>query len=87
MVGGKVNPIIGTLSSYDGNGRENITKNMNLRLFKLYRVYLEPLYSSKWASFPGVEFLRAISMFKSSIKRRMGRFHVVVVQWTSKKCT
>ena len=47
MVGGKVNPIIATLSSYDGNGRENITKNMNLRLSKLYRVYLEPLYSSK----------------------------------------
>ena len=47
MVGGKVKPIIGTLSSYDGDARENITKKMNLRLFKLYRVYLEPLYSSK----------------------------------------
>ena len=47
MVGGKVNPIIGTLSSYDGDASENITKNMNLRLLKLYRVYLEPLYSSK----------------------------------------
>ena len=23
----------------------------------------------------------------SSIKRLLGRFHVVVVQWTSKKCT
>ena len=23
----------------------------------------------------------------SSIKRHIGRFHVVVVQWTSKKCT
>ena len=23
----------------------------------------------------------------SSIKHRIGRFHVVVVQWTSKKCT
>ena len=26
-------------------------------------------------------------MSTSSIKRRIGRFHVVVVQWTSKKCT
>ena len=26
-------------------------------------------------------------MTTSSIKRRIGRFHVVVVQWTSKKCT
>ena len=47
MVGAKVNPIIGTSSSYDGDGSENMTKKMNLRLLKLYRVYLEPLYSSK----------------------------------------
>ena len=26
-------------------------------------------------------------MFTSSVKRQIGRFHVVVVQWTSKKCT
>ena len=26
-------------------------------------------------------------MSTSSIKRRLGRFHVVVVRWTSKKCT
>ena len=26
-------------------------------------------------------------MSTSSIKCRIGRFHVVVVQWTSKKCT
>ena len=26
-------------------------------------------------------------MSTSSIKRRIWRFHVVVVQWTSKKCT
>ena len=26
-------------------------------------------------------------MSTSSIKRRIGRFHVVVVQWTLKKCT
>ena len=26
-------------------------------------------------------------MFTSSIKRQIRRFHVVVMQWTSKKCT
>ena len=51
------------------------------------------------ATFPGVEFLRVLLRFKkrkenlssyvhrSSIKRQVGRFNVVVVQWTSKKCT
>ena len=28
-----------------------------------------------------------MSMATSSIKRRIGRFYVVVVQWTPKKCT
>ena len=47
---------------------------------------------------PGLEFLRSLSSFKkrkenSSIyvhvlrKRHIGRFRVVVVKWTSKKCT
>ena len=55
------------------------------------------------ATFPGVEFLRIIFRFKKiketsssyvhvlrhvlHIKRRIRRFHVEVVQWTSKKCT
>ena len=51
------------------------------------------------ATFPGVEFLRALylcsnregkiccSMSTSSIKRCSGRFCIIVVQWTSKKCT
>ena len=30
---------------------ENITKKMNLRLFKLYRVYLDPLNSSNAGDF------------------------------------
>ena len=36
---------IGTLSNYDDDSIENITKKLNLRPFKLYRVYLEPLNS------------------------------------------
>ena len=50
------------------------------------------------SAFPEVELLRILFRFKkrreircrmstSSIKRQIGRFHVVVVQWTSKKCT
>ena len=50
------------------------------------------------ATFPGVEFLKILFKFKtrmensssyitSSIKRQIRRIHVVVVRWTSKKCT
>ena len=42
--------IIGTLSNYD-DGSANITKTMNMRPFKLFRVYLEPLNSSDVAEF------------------------------------
>ena len=43
--------ILGTLSNNDDYGGENMTKNMNLRPFKLYRVYLEPLNSSNVGDF------------------------------------
>ena len=50
------------------------------------------------ATFHAVEFLRILFRFKkrreirrrmstSCTKRQIGRFHVVVVEWTSKKCT
>ena len=39
------------LPNNDEDGSENITKKMNLRPFKLYRVYLEPLYSSDVGDF------------------------------------
>ena len=42
---------IGSLNYYDGEGSKNITKKMNLRPFKLYRVYLEPLSSSNVGDF------------------------------------
>ena len=49
-------------------------------------------------TFPGVELIRILFRLKkmrkihrgmstSSIKRQIRRFHVIVVQWTSKKCT
>ena len=72
-------------------------KNNNLWAFKLYRVYLNPLILSN----PGVEFLRTLPRFKKRgdmymkysrmftcfINHRIRRFHVVVVQRTSKECT
>ena len=33
---------LGTLSNEDDNGSENVTEKMNLRSFKLNRVYLDP---------------------------------------------
>ena len=74
------------------------TKKKKLRPFKPNRVYLEPLNLSNvgdcsWSwilkDFIHVQIRkRNISrrMSTSSIKRRIGRFQVVVVQWT-KKCT
>ena len=33
---------LGSLSNNDYDGSENVTEKMNVRPFKLYRVYLEP---------------------------------------------
>ena len=35
--------LLGTLSRDDDDGSENVSKQMNLRSFKLKRVYLDPL--------------------------------------------
>ena len=56
--------MIGTLSDDDDDGSENITKKMNLRRFKLYRVYLKPLNSSNVGDFSWSRIVRALSMFK-----------------------
>ena len=52
---------MGTLSD---DGSENVGKKMNLRSFKLNRVYLDPLKCQTQATFPGVEFLRILFRFK-----------------------
>ena len=71
----------------------------NLRPFKLHRVYLEPLNSSNVRDFSWSWILKGFypcsnregkicrSMSTPSTKRRIGRFHVVVLKWTSKKRT
>ena len=40
-----------SLSNNDNDGSQNITNKMNLRPFKLYGVYLEPLNSSNVGDF------------------------------------
>ena len=43
--------ILGTLSKDDDDGSENVGKKMNLRSFKLHRVYLDPLNMSNASDF------------------------------------
>ena len=43
--------ILGTLSRVDDDGSENVGKKMNLRSFKLTRVYLDPLNVSNAGDF------------------------------------
>ena len=85
-----------SLSRDDDHGSENVSKNMNSRPFKLYRAYLDPLNVGDfswswilWDFFWGSKRERKIRrrVSTSFIKRRIRRFHFVVVQWTSKKCT
>ena len=85
--------LLGTLSKDDDDGSKNAGKKMNLRSFKLNRVYLDPLkvsnagdFSWSWILKDFFQVQKEVGMSKSSIKRQIRRFHVVVVQWTSKKC-
>ena len=50
-MGNLVTFILGTLSNDDDDGSENVAKKMNLRSFKLYRVYLDPLNMSNAGDF------------------------------------
>ena len=63
----------GTLRKDNDDGSENACKKMNLRSFKLNHVYLGLLNMSNAGDFSWSWILKD--------------FHVVVVQWTSKKCT
>ena len=72
---------------------------MNLRSFKLNRVYLYPLNMSNAGDFSWSWILKGFysgskrgreircHMSTSSIKHQIRRLHVVVMQWTSEKCT
>ena len=51
-------PRIGTLSKYDDDGSENVVKKMNLRSFKLNRVYLDPPNMSNAGDFSWNQILK-----------------------------
>ena len=66
--------LVGTLSNYyNDDGSENITEEMNLRLCKLYRVYLEPPNSSNVGYF----FLELIVKGFIHVQIEKGKFFVV----------
>ena len=65
--------MIGTLSDEDVDGGENLTKKMNLRPFKLYRVYLEPLNSSNVGDFSWSRILKGFI----HVQIEKGKFVVV----------
>ena len=82
--------LIGSLSN-DDDGRVNVAKKLNLRPFKLYRLYLDLLNLSNvrhcsWSRtlYPGSKRERTFRcpMFTSPTKRRIWRFHVVFVRCT-----
>ena len=62
-----------TLSNDDDDGSENITKKMNLRLFKLYCVHLELLNSSNVGDFSWSSVLKGFI----HVQREKGKFVVV----------
>ena len=82
---------IGTLSKDDDEGSENVGKKWICVLSNLITSIWIRSICQMQATFPGVEFLSILfryqirrRMSKSSIKRQIRTFHVVVVQWTLK---
>ena len=69
--------LIGTLSKDDDDGSENVVKKMNLRSFKLNRVYLDPLNMSNAGDFSGVETLRILFRFKKRKENSSSYVHVL----------
>ena len=65
-----VNSSMGSLSKDNGDGNAN---GLNLRPFKLYRVYLEPLYSSDVGDFSWSQILKGFI----HVQIEKGKFVVV----------
>ena len=65
--------MIVTVSNDDDDCSENITKKINLRPFKLYRVYLEPLNSSNVGDFSWSWVLKGFI----DVQIEKGKFFVV----------
>ena len=64
---------IGTLSKDDHDGSENVAKKMNLRSFKLNRVYLDPLNMSNAGDFSWSWILKDFVQ----VQKQEGKFVVV----------
>ena len=65
--------IIGTLSKDDDDGTENVGKKMNLRSFKLNRVYLDSLNMSNAGDFSWSGILKDFIQ----VQKEEGKFVVV----------
>ena len=87
--------ILGTLSNDYDKGSEMSQKKICVPSNLTASIWTRSI-CQMLATFPGVEFLRIYSVSKRGrkfcrlmstfcIKRQIRRFHVVVVQWTSKK--
>ena len=76
-----------SVSNDHNDSSENVAQKMNLRPFKLYHVFGPSQFVKCRRFFLELNWERKIRcrMFTSSIERPIGRFHVVFVQWTSKK--
>ena len=68
--------ILGTLSKDDDDGSENVGKKMNLRSFKLNRVYLEPLNMSNAGDFSWSWILKDFIQ----VPKEEGKFVVVCLR-------
>ena len=68
--------LLGTLSEDDDNGSENV-KKMNLRSFKLNRIYWTRSICQMQATFPGVEFLTILFRFKKRKENSSSYVHVL----------
>ena len=69
-------PKLGTLSKDDDDGSENVGKKMNLRSFKLYRVYLDPLNMSNVGDFSWSWILKDFIQ----VQKEEGKFVVVCLR-------
>ena len=68
-------PLLGSLRSDHDNGSKDVAKleKLNLRLFKLYRVYLDPLKLSKVGGFSWSWILKDFIQ----VQKEKGKFVVV----------
>ena len=82
--------LLGRSSNDEDERNENVAKNESASFHRSIRqVWAFFLQLNSNGLYRGSKRERKIRhhMFTSSIKRRIRRFDVVVVQWTSKKCT